>query len=51
VRVGMEDTVYVDRGRLTLGNAELVEKACWLIAKLGGELATPEEARSMLSLY
>ena len=50
VRVGMEDTVYVDRGRLTSGNAELVEKACWLIAKLGGEIATAEEARSMLSL-
>jgi uncharacterized protein (DUF849 family) len=50
VRVGMEDTVYVDRGRLTSGNAELVEKAYWLIAKLGGELATSEEARSMLAL-
>jgi hypothetical protein len=50
VRVGMEDTVYVDRGRLTSGNAELVEKACWLIAKLGGESATSEEARSMLAL-
>ena len=50
VRVGMEDTVYVDRGRLTSGNAELVQKACWLIAKLGGELATSEEARSMLAL-
>ena len=50
VRVGMEDTVYVDRGRLASGNAELVEKAGWLIAKLGGEPATSEEARSMLAL-
>jgi uncharacterized protein (DUF849 family) len=50
VRVGMEDTVYVDRGRLTSGNAELVEKACWLIAKLGGKLATSDEARSMVGL-
>ena len=50
VRVGMEDTVYLDRGRLTSGNAELVEKACWLIAKLGGEIATSEQARNMLAL-
>ena len=50
VRVGMEDTVYVDRGRLTSGNAELVEKAHWLIAKLGGEIATSDEARKMLAL-
>jgi uncharacterized protein (DUF849 family) len=50
VRVGMEDTVYVERGRLTSGNAELVEKAWWLIAKMGGELASSEEARSMLGL-
>jgi uncharacterized protein (DUF849 family) len=50
VRVGMEDTVYIERGRLTSGNAELVEKAAWLIARLGGELATSEEAREMLAL-
>jgi uncharacterized protein (DUF849 family) len=46
----MEDTVYVDRGRLTSGNAELIEKASWLIAKLGGEIAASEEARDMLAL-
>jgi uncharacterized protein (DUF849 family) len=50
VRVGMEDTVYVERGRMTSGNAELVEKAHWLIAKLGGEIANSEEARHMLAL-
>jgi len=50
VRVGMEDTVYVDRGRLTSSNAELVEKAYWLITKLGGEIATSEEARDLLEL-
>ncbi len=50
VRIGMEDTVYVDRGRLTASNAELVEKAHWLITKLGGEIATSGEARDMLAL-
>ncbi|MBV8458876.1 MAG: 3-keto-5-aminohexanoate cleavage protein [Acetobacteraceae bacterium] len=46
----MEDTVYVDRGRLTSGNTELVEKAVWLVTKLGGQIATSEEAREMLAL-
>lgn len=50
VRIGMEDTVYAERGRLTSGNAELVEKACWLIAKLGGEIANSEQARRILGL-
>jgi uncharacterized protein (DUF849 family) len=50
VRVGMEDTVYVDRGCLTSGNAELVEKARWLVTKLGGEIAGSQEARNMLAL-
>ena len=50
VRVGMEDTVYVDRGRLASGNAELVEKARWLVTKLGGDIAASEETRNMLAL-
>lgn len=48
VRVGMEDTVHIAKGKLTSGNAELVEKARWIIEKLGGELATAEEARERL---
>jgi uncharacterized protein (DUF849 family) len=50
VRIGMEDTVYVDRGHLASGNVDLVEKACWLVGKLGGEIATSEEARALLAL-
>src|SRR5271166_5522616 len=50
VRIGMEDTVYVERGRLTSGNTELVEKARLLVTKLGGEIATSGEARDMLAL-
>ena len=50
VRIGMEDTVYIDRGRLAFGNVDLVEKACWLVGKLGGEIATSEEARALLAL-
>jgi uncharacterized protein (DUF849 family) len=44
----MEDTVHIAKGKLTSGNAELVEKARWIIEKLGGELATAEEARERL---
>jgi uncharacterized protein (DUF849 family) len=50
VRIGMEDTVYLDKGRLAQGNGEMVEKARWLVEKLGGALATSEEARDILNL-
>ncbi len=50
VRIGMEDTVHISRGKLTSGNGELVEKARWIVESLGGELASAEEARQRLGL-
>ncbi len=50
VRVGMEDTVHIAKGKLTSGNAELVEKARWIVESMGGELASAEEARERLGL-
>ncbi|WP_426955645.1 3-keto-5-aminohexanoate cleavage protein [Muricoccus radiodurans] len=50
VRIGMEDTVYIDKGELTRGNVQLVEKAVGIITSLGGTLATPAEARAILGL-
>lgn len=50
VRIGMEDTSFVARGQLTVGNAELTERARDLIEKLGGVIASPDEARSLLGL-
>ena len=50
IRIGMEDTVHIGKGQLTSSNGELVEKARWLIEKLGGTLASSDEAREMLSL-
>jgi uncharacterized protein (DUF849 family) len=50
VRIGMEDTVYVSRGKLTAGNAELVEKAGWIVEALGGFLMPADEARSALGI-
>ncbi len=50
VRVGLEDNVYYRRGELATGNAQLVERAVRIIHDLGREVATPEEARVMLSM-
>jgi uncharacterized protein (DUF849 family) len=48
VRVGMEDNIYLERGKLALSNAALVEKAVKIIEVLGDHIATPAEARQML---
>jgi uncharacterized protein (DUF849 family) len=50
VRIGMEDTVHLDKGVLTPSNAALVEKATGIVASLGGRIATVQEARTMLGL-
>ncbi len=50
VRVGLEDNVYISKGKLARDNAELVEKGVSLVANLGGEIATSAEARQMLGL-
>ncbi|MEO8751532.1 MAG: 3-keto-5-aminohexanoate cleavage protein [Casimicrobiaceae bacterium] len=51
VRIGMEDTVYLDRGVLTPGNAALVEKGIGIVERLGGRIATVAQARAMLGLH
>jgi len=50
VRIGMEDTVNLAKGRLAEGNGELVEKARHIVELLGGEIIRAEEAREMLHL-
>jgi uncharacterized protein (DUF849 family) len=50
VRVGLEDNLYLEKGKLTPSNAALVEKAANIIAILGDQVATPVEARQMLGL-
>lgn len=49
-RIGMEDAVYLERGVKTKGNKELVEKGVRIIRELGGQIASPEEARGILGL-
>jgi len=48
--VGLEDNIYLSKGILAKSNAELVAKARRVIEDLGGTVATPDEARSMLGL-
>lgn len=48
VRVGLEDNVYLERGRLAASNAALVERAAELVHVLGGQIATATEARQLL---
>src|SRR5258705_5260830 len=50
VRVGLEDNLYLEKGKLAPDNASLVTKARSLIETLGGSLATPAEARALLGL-
>lgn len=50
VRVGLEDSLYIGRGKLAASNAEQVLKIKRLIEELGLSAATPEEARSVLGL-
>lgn len=51
VRVGMEDNIYLEKGKLATTNAELVKKAGQIIRDIGGEVANPIEARTLLGLH
>jgi uncharacterized protein (DUF849 family) len=48
VRVGMEDSLYTSRGKLSQSNAEQVEKAARLVREVGFEIASPDEARLLI---
>lgn len=50
VRVGMEDNLYLSKGKLTPSNAALCERAVSIIDQLGGAVATPQQARTILGL-
>jgi uncharacterized protein (DUF849 family) len=49
VRVGLEDNLYLSRGRLAT-NAELVERAAGLMEGIGVRVLGPDEVREKLSL-
>jgi len=49
-RVGLEDNLYLDRGRMAKSNAEQVAKIVRMAHELGIDPATPDEARQILGL-
>jgi uncharacterized protein (DUF849 family) len=50
VRVGLEDNLYIGKGRLATSNAAQVRLIRGIVEGLGREVATPDEARAMLGL-
>jgi uncharacterized protein (DUF849 family) len=50
VRVGLEDSLMIERGVLAVSNAQQVEKIVRILADMGHEPATASEARAMLGL-
>ena len=50
VREGMEDNPYLTPGEYATSNAQLIEKIVRIARELGREIATPDEARSILGL-
>ena len=50
IRVGLEDNLYISRGRLATSNAEPVAKMARILSELGREAAVPDEARQILGL-
>lgn len=50
VRVGMEDNIYYSKGVLAKSNADFVNRTKRIVAELGKEIATPDEARKILKL-
>ena len=50
VRVGLEDSLFIERGVMAASNAEQVAKIVRILNEMGHEPATPTEARAMLGL-
>lgn len=50
VRVGLEDSLWLEPGKLAENNASQVKRVRELLESLSFEIATPDEAREMLEL-
>jgi uncharacterized protein (DUF849 family) len=50
MRVGLEDSLWIGPGKLAESNAQQVRAARQIIEGLGLEVATPDDARAMLTL-
>jgi uncharacterized protein (DUF849 family) len=49
-RVGLEDNLFLEKGRMAKSNGEQVEKMVRIAREFGIEAATPDEARKVLGL-
>ena len=50
LRVGLEDSLFISRGKLAESNAQQVQKIRKIVEDLGCEVASPDEAREILGL-
>ncbi|MXN63903.1 3-keto-5-aminohexanoate cleavage protein [Stappia sp. GBMRC 2046] len=50
VRVGLEDSLFIDKGKLARSNAEQVSRIREIVERLGRDVATPGDVRGMLGL-
>jgi uncharacterized protein (DUF849 family) len=50
VRVGLEDSLWLGAGQLAKSNADQVRQVRQIIEGLGLDVATPDDAREILSL-
>jgi uncharacterized protein (DUF849 family) len=50
VRVGLEDSLYIGKGKLAQSNADQVSRIRSILENLSLEIASPAEARQMLQL-
>jgi len=50
VRVGLEDSLWIGKGKFAKSSAEQVAKIRRILEEIGLEIATPDEAREMLGL-
>ena len=50
VRVGLEDNLYISKGKLAESNAQLVEKVVRIANELGRDIASPYDTRKILGL-
>ncbi len=50
LRVGMEDNIFMSKGVLAKSNVEFIERTKTIVEAMGKQIATPEEAKQILSL-
>ena len=49
-RVGLEDNLFLEKGRKAKSNADQVEKMARIVREFGSDSASPDEARRILGL-